>query len=100
MPPGRREESLPRIPQPHRLRLSGVDGVPERPRSHFAPTGGDGEGGRGGRTTPTGRCRNLKRSLWARLWVMVFLQYGLWGLWYVTMGTYLTTTRGFSGAQV
>lgn len=31
---------------------------------------------------------------------MVFLQYGVWGLWYVTMGTYLTTTRGFSGGQV
>ena len=42
----------------------------------------------------------MKRSLWVRLWVMVFLQYGVWGLWYVTMGTYLTTTRGFSGGQV
>lgn len=42
----------------------------------------------------------MKTSLWVRLWVMVFLQYGVWGLWYVTMGTYLTRTRGFGGGQV
>ncbi|HET7218565.1 MAG TPA: MFS transporter [Vicinamibacterales bacterium] len=34
-----------------------------------------------------------------RLGTMMFIQYIIWGAWYVTLNTYLTTTLGFSGAQ-
>jgi nucleoside transporter len=39
----------------------------------------------------------LSRS--ARLSFMMFLNYVIWGSWYVTLGTYLTATLHFSGTQ-
>ena len=39
-------------------------------------------------------------KLYARLSFLFFLQFFIWGSWYVTTGTYLLQTVGFSGREV
>jgi len=42
----------------------------------------------------------MSLSMKLRLDLMMFLQYFVWGAWYVTLGTWLATTLRFSGEQI
>ncbi|MBV9677292.1 MAG: MFS transporter, partial [Acidobacteriaceae bacterium] len=41
----------------------------------------------------------MPNSITIRLCLMMFLNFVIWGCWYVTIGTYLTATLKFSGTQ-
>src|SRR5690349_111687 len=45
------------------------------------------------------RLTAMASSLQVRLSLMMFLNYVVWGAWYVTLNTYLTATLKFSGTQ-
>ncbi len=42
----------------------------------------------------------MRPTIFAKLSVMMLLEYFIWGAWYVTMGTYMSQFLGSSGLQI
>jgi hypothetical protein len=42
----------------------------------------------------------VKGKIYSQLSIMMFLEFFVWGAWFVTLGTYLTETIKFSGTNV
>ena len=62
---------------------------------NFLPARGDPRKDAAYRLSPT-----MQTALKIKLSMFMFLQYFIWGSWYVSMGTYLANTLKFEGAQI